>query len=182
MFLNQQPLFSLYRRDTFLRKNYDLVHEILIGGEQAKQQVQKNDYILKLGQKYVLERACRSFFMHIFCYLCPNFTNLNEDYDKKPLIPSKYENSPLKDTEPEQSSTSSKHRKSSVFEYYDNDLDFMFLSSEEETFNKKESSPVDLTGFIPDDDEDEFELLIAGKDEEFVVDNRNLFTELVSSE
>ena len=96
MFLNQQPLFSLYRRDTFLKKNYDLVHEIKIGEEQADKPDHNNSMILKMRQKYVMERTCGSFVMHIFCYLYPNFAELNTDYDKKPLIPSKYEEVPFK--------------------------------------------------------------------------------------
>lgn len=94
MFLNQQPLFSLYRRDTFLKKNFDLVHEIRIGEEIGEHSLD-NDLILKMRQKYVMERACGSFLLHIFCYLCPNFENLNKDYDKKPLIPSKYAEKPF---------------------------------------------------------------------------------------
>ena len=53
----------------------------------------------------------------------------------------------------------------------------MFLSSEEETFNKKDTNAIDLTGYL--DDNDEFEMLVAGEDEEFLTDNKNLFTELV---
>ena len=91
MFLNQQPLFSLYQRDTFLKKNYEISHEIRIGEEHSHSKELQTDLITKLRQKYVLERTCQSFVIHINCYIRPNFASINEDYDKKPLIPSKYE-------------------------------------------------------------------------------------------
>lgn len=104
----------------------------------------------------MLERSCRSFVIHICCYLSPNFESLHEDYDKQPLIPSK--------AEVHGSSTShSETQKSSVFEFYDPDLDFMFLSSEDESFNSP-SLKIDLTDYMKNDDE-EFEMLIASKDE-----------------
>ena len=55
----------------------------------------------------------------------------------------------------------------------------MFLSSEEETFNKGKTNTIDLTGYI---DDDEFEMLVAGEDEGFLTDNKNLFADLASLE
>ncbi len=70
-----------------------------------------------------------------------------------------------------------------MYEYYDKDLDFVFLSSDDETFKKNpkaEVKEINISNYI--DDNDEFELLVVSKDEEFLDDNKAMLAELSTSE
>lgn len=70
-------------------------------------------------------------------------------------------------------SINEKNKKHNIYQYYDKDLDFVFLSSDEETFRKNpktEVKQINITNYI--DDSDEFELLVVSKDEEFFDDTK----------
>ena len=97
------------------------------------------------------------------------------------MIPEKVEERKNNISKPENAVAAQHNSKSNVFEYHDHELDFVFLSSDEETFQNNPSKPVDLSDFIGASD-DEFELLTISRDEEFLEDHRNFFTELGSIE
>lgn len=73
LFLNRQPLFSEYQKNSLLKTNYFLDYEIEL---KKNKNPSYDDSILKLSNKYTKERTCKSLSICIESYFMPKFDKL----------------------------------------------------------------------------------------------------------
>ena len=73
LFLNRQPLFSEYQKNTQLKSEYELEYEFKISEEKI---IKNEDNIFLLPSKYTKERTCKSLSIGFVSYFIPKFDKL----------------------------------------------------------------------------------------------------------